>query len=225
VKVGDIMTPRTRIVWLDIEEPDENNWRKVVASGHANFPVYQHSQDNVVGCVSVKALWANLSLAQKADLKTLLTEPLFVPTSMTAMKLLENFRQKGQHFALVADEFGGVEGLVSINDVMEAIVGELPSKDQQRRHHQIRKKDDNTWIIDAMVDIEKLKILFSFDHLPEEDSEEYQTVGGFVISRMGRIPSEGDFFEFNGYKFEVIDMDKHRIDKVIVTRLGKNAPN
>jgi putative hemolysin len=215
LRVGEIMTPRTRIVWLNIDDPDEVNWRKIVASGNSHFPVYQNSRDNVLGTVSVKALWANLSLAQKAELKSLLVEPLFVPTSMSGMKLLETFKQNGVHFALVTDEFGGVDGLVSLNDVLEAVVGEMPSKDQPKKH-QIKKIDDASWVVDAMVEIDEFKNTFGFNELPDEDADEYQTVGGFVINRFGRIPDEGDALEFKGFRLEVLDMDKHRIDKVLV---------
>lgn len=220
LNVGDIMTPRANIVWLNVRDPDELNWRKIVASGHTHFPVYDTNRDNVLGMVSIKALWANLSLANRAELKTLISEPEFVPGSMSAIKLLELFKQTGRHVALVADEFGGVEGLVSLQDVLEAIVGEMPSKDQPKRF-QAKKRDDGSWLIDAMLEIDEFKKIFGFKELPGEAEEEYQTVGGFAIHRFGRIPVEGDKFEFGGYTFEVIDMDRHKLDKILLTPVKK----
>ncbi|MFH1067926.1 MAG: hemolysin family protein [bacterium] len=220
LKVGQLMTPRGSIIWLSIRDSDEANWRKVVASGHSYFPVYDTSRDNVLGIVSVKALWANLSLANKADLKSVLMEPLFVPTSISAIKLLESFKQTGLHIALVSDEFGGVEGLVTLQDVLEAIVGEMPSKDQPKRY-QARLRKDGTWLIDAMLDIDEFKAKLNFKTLPGEVQDEYQTVGGFILNHFGRIPIEGDAFEFGGFHFEVLDMDKHRIDKILATPVKK----
>lgn len=221
--VGDLMTPRTSIVWLNVKDPDELSWRKIVASGHSHFPVYENSRDNVLGMVSVKALWANLSLAHRAELRNLLSEPCFVPTGMKAIKLLETFKHHGTHVALVSDEFGGVDGLISLNDVLEAIVGEMPTKDQPKKH-QAKLRADGSWLVDAMVEIEEFKEKLAItEDLPDEDQDEYQTVGGFVINRFGRIPEEGDSFVYNDYRFEVVDMDRHRIDKILVIPTGNKA--
>lgn len=217
LKVEDLFTSRTRIIWLNVDDPDEVNWRKIVASGHSHFPVYQGNRDLVLGMVSVKSLWANLSLANKADLRTLVNEPTFVPSSMSAIALLETFKKTGKHVALVSDEFGGVEGLVTLNDVLEAIVGELPSKDQPKRY-QARLRPDGSWLADAMIDIDELKETIHLDALPSnDDQDEYQTLSGFLMKHFERIPDEGDKFEYGKFLFEVIDMDRHRIDKVLIT--------
>ena len=124
--VTEIMTRRNRVVWLNIADADEINWRKIVASGHSHFPVYEGTRDNVLGLVAVKALWANSAIGLESRLRNHLTPPLFVPETVNAVQLLENFKKSGKHLALVTDEFGGIQGLVTLIDVMEAIVGDLP---------------------------------------------------------------------------------------------------
>jgi len=217
--VGDIMTPRTRIVWLDIEESNEENWRKIVSSGHTYFPAFQGNRDNVKGIASIKSLWANLALTQTCEIKDLLMEPLLVPETMTSTKLLETFKQTGIHIALAVNEFGGVDGLVTLNDVVEAVVGALPSREKPSRP-KIRKREDGSWICDALLDVGELKKALSVSDLPGERDGAFQTLSGFILHRLGRIPEEGDGFEFGGFKFEIIDMDGHRVDKVAITGNG-----
>lgn len=218
--VGSIMTPQNSIVWLNTDESDELNWRKIVASGHSYFPVREGQKENVLGMVSVKSLWANLSLANKADIRSVLTESFFVPTSMSVIKLLESFKQMGRHVALVTNEFGDIEGLVSLQDVLEAIVGEMPSREHVKKH-RARQRSDGSWLVDAMLDIDEFKRKLNLKELPGEQDHEYQTVGGFIIRQLGRIPDEGDQFEFSNLRFEVMDKDRHRIDKVLVIPIKK----
>jgi putative hemolysin len=219
LQVREIMTPRTRIVWLNLSDPDEVNWRKVVASGHSSFPTYEGTRDNVVGIASVKALWANLALAEKAELRHLTMPPLVVPGAMSATKLLETFKKTGKDVALVADEFGGIQGLVSLTDVLEAIIGEVPSGDRPRRRH-IQERDDGSWLVDGLVETDHLKTQLQIRHLPGEENDEYQTLAGFILFQLGHIPTEGEKFECEGLRFEVVDMDKHRIDKVLIAPAG-----
>ena len=221
-RVADLMTPQSRIVWLNMDDADEVNWRKIVASNHTYFPVYENQRDNVRGIVSVKAMWANLAAGVPARLKDLLTPPLIVPETLSAVRLLEAFKKSGRHLALVSDEFGNIQGLVSLIDVFEAIIGKLPDEGSvQRRYWQ--KREDGTLLVDAMLDIEELKALLNLAELPLEFTDHYRSAGGFVMSFLGRIPKEGDYFEWGGYRFEVIDMDRHRIDKILVTAAIKTA--
>ena len=213
--VADLMTQRAQIIWLNAAEADDFNWRKVIDSGHSYFPVYEGQRDNVLGVVSVKALWANLSQAQSVPLRDLLAEPQFVPTSMTALKLLETFKQSRMHLALVSDEFGTVQGLVTLVDVLEEIVGDIPSFDEPAQR-QIVRRDDGSWLVDATLEVEPLKHLLGVQQMPGEESEAFQTLGGFVLYQMQRVPREGDRFDWGAYRFEVADMDKHRLDKVFI---------
>ncbi len=216
--VGDLMTQRAQIIWLNVADANEVNWRKIVTSGHSYFPVYEGQRDNVVGMVSLKALWANLALAQSANLRDLLTEPLFVPANMTALKLLETFKHSRKHLALVPDEFGTVQGMVTLVDVFEEIVGDIPSFDQPAQARIVRR-EDGSWLVDATLELDELKQLLVVKQMPGEDREAYETLSGFVLHQMQRIPREGDHFEWGGFRFEVADVDRHRLDKILIQPL------
>jgi putative hemolysin len=221
---GDLMTPRARMIWLSLDDADEENWRRIAGSGHSHFPVYQGTRDNVIGMVSVKSLWANLSLAGRVELRALVTPPLYVPTAMPAGKLIESFKKSGKHIALVVDEFGGLQGIVTLNDVMMAIVGNLPER-EQRHDPKALLRQDGTWVVDAMLDIDETKTHLEIDdELPGEDANRYSTLGGFILHQLGHIPREGDKFLWDRFEFEVIDMDRQRIDKVLVTPKAPKKP-
>ncbi|MEI6033925.1 MAG: hemolysin family protein [Verrucomicrobiae bacterium] len=221
---GDLMTPRARMIWLSLDDADDENWRKIAGSGHSHFPVYQETRDNVIGMVSVKSLWANLSLAGRVELRALVTPPLYVPTAMPASKLIEAFKKSGKHIALVVDEFGGLQGLVTLNDVMMAIVGNLPER-EQRDDPKAMLRQDGTWLIDAMLDIDQTKSSLGIeDDLPCEDQNRFSTLGGFILHRLGHIPRTGEKFRWDGFEFEIIDMDRQRIDKVLVTPRAPKLP-
>ncbi len=214
--VTAIMTPRPKIVFLNIDDTEEVNWRKIVASGHSHFPVYQANRDQVLGMVAVKALWAHAAIGIPTSLKNLLTPPLVVPERMDSIQLLETFKKSGRHAALVADEFGGIQGMVTVIDVLEAIVGDLPAQGQ-RDQPEAKQRDDGSWLIDATLALNELKDVLHLDDLPQEAEADYQTLGGLVMTEFGRIPAAGDHFDWGGWRFEVVDMDRHRVDKVLVS--------
>lgn len=216
--VTEIMTPRPKMVFLNLDDPDEVNWRKIVASGHSRYPVYQANRDQIVGVVSVKAIWANSAFGLPVSVRNVMAQPLIVPEGMTVIHLIEQFRKTGQHIALVVDEFGAIQGLVTMIDVMEAIAGDMPEKG--RRHTpEVRRRDDGSLLVDASLLIAEFKELLGLDELPHEDNAEFKTAGGFVMTYFARIPKAGDHFEHAGWRVEVIDMDLHRIDKLLLTRL------
>lgn len=217
---GDLMTPRARMIWLSLDDPDEENWRRIAGSGHSHFPVYQDTRENVVGMISVKSLWANLSLAGRVELRALVTPPLYVPSAMPAGKLIEEFKKSGKHIALVVDEFGSLEGLVTLNDVMMAIVGHLPER-EQRHDPKAVLRPDGSWLVDAMLDIDETKKALGIDEdLPGEDENRYSTLGGFLLAQFGHIPLEGEKVRWDRFEFEVLDMDRQRIDKVLVVAVA-----
>lgn len=215
--VRDIMTPRTRVVWLDIDDADDTNWRRIVKSGHTYFPVIKGNRDKVEGIVSVKALWANLALTDTCVLMNLLTKPLVVPSAMTATDLLETFKRSGIHIALVTSEYGGASGLVTLNDVLESVVGALPSREQPQQA-KVRQREDGSWNCDALLPIHDLKKLLRLGSLPGEEGAGFKTLSGLILHRFGRVPEEGESFEIGDFTIEVIDMDNHRIDKVMITK-------
>jgi putative hemolysin len=213
----DLMTPKARIVYLNLADDPETQWRRIAASGHSFFPVYQDNRDNVVGVVSVKALWANLSLAGVADVKALMVAPLVIPATMPSAKILQEFKVSGRHQALVVDEYGAVEGLVTLNDIMEAIVGDLPEREQRRPG--LKKREDGSWLVDGQMEISAVREAVGLpEQLPGEDDEAYQTLAGFVLHKLKRLPHEGDAVTWDGWVFEVVDMDRHRIDKILVRK-------
>ena len=221
-RVSALFTPRTKIVWLDLEESLEENLRIINESIHSRFLVCRGDLDDVVGIIQVKDLFEKSIVGEKLDLKDTIREPLFVPETMRALRVLELFKQSGTHMALVIDEYSHVQGLITLNDIMEALVGDLPSFDEPDTP-QIVKRDDGTWLVDGMMNIEEFKEIFNIRKLPGEERGIYQTLGGFVMMHMEIIPETGEHFEWNGFYFEVVDMDGNRVDKILVKnmRTGK----
>lgn len=224
--VREIMTPRPKMIWLNQDDTHEAIWHKIVVSNHSFFPVYERNRDRVVGIVSVKSVYANLAAGVAVRIKDLMVPPLVVPASQNVAALLDTFKQTGKHHALVADEFGGVVGLVTSHDVMEAIVGELPSQDARSRP-EARRRDDGTWLVDAMIEIDRFEAIFPQAKLGKNSGREYQTLAGFIVQHLGRVPKEGEVFERDGLLFEILDMDHHRIDKVLIMPASesKGAPS
>jgi putative hemolysin len=218
ITAEQLMTPSNRVVWLNLEDSDEVNWRKVVASGHTWFPVYRGSPDRPLGVVSVKRLWANLSLVGTASIKDLLTEPPTVLPNCTGTQLLEKFRKDKIHIALVSDEFGRVRGVVSLNDVLESVVGELPNEGSPiAQPKPVRRREDGSWIVDAVVSLDDFREATGIvGRFPGEGSGRFTAISGFIMRTLGRIPAEGDRVEALGHVFEVVDMDGHRLDKILV---------
>lgn len=216
-----LMTPSNRVVWLNLDDTDEVNWRKVVASGHTWFPVFRGSPDKALGVVSVKRLWSNLALTGTAVVRDLVTMAPSVQPSLPATQLLERFRTDKIHLALVEDEFGRVRGVVSLNDVLERIVGELPGELASVRTQRVRRRDDGSWIIDAMIPVTQFREALGLaESLPGEGTGRFSTLAGFLQRALGRLPEEGDQVLTQGYVLEVVDMDGHRVDKVLATRKG-----
>jgi len=215
--VTALMTPRPKIVFLNLDDPEEANWRKIVASGHSYFPVYQGNRDQVIGLVSVKALWAHSAIGLTTSLKNLMVPALIVPETMMAIQLLESFKKSSRHIALITDEFGAIQGLTTLIDVLEAIVGDLPAQGR-RDAPEAKQREDGSWLIDATLAIGDVKSMLKLDTLPHEDDADFQTLGGFVVTHFGRIPTASDYFDYAGWRFEVVDMDRHRVDKVLVAK-------
>ena len=223
LRLGDkrarsLMTPRTQIAWLDRYDSIEQIREKIIASGHSCFPVATGSLDKVDGVVQSKDLLAHSLAGQGLDLGSLMQQPLFVPRTITALEILGSFKNSGQHIALVVDEYGGIEGLLTHHDILEAIAGDIPFDGRPNDPKAVRRHD-GSWLFDGMLSIDEFKEVFHLDDLPGEKRDAYQTLGGFLFTRMGRIPSVSEYFEWNGLRFEVVDMDGKRIDKILVAPL------
>lgn len=215
MRAAALMTPRTQIDWLDLERDNDYLWQIITESPHSKLPVARGSLDEIMGIVYVKDLLSNRCVG-KLPIEENIEQPLFVPRSLRAFKLLEQFQQTGMHVAFVMDEFGGLMGLVTLHDILEHLVGELPEEDDEGQ--SIVKRDESSWLIDGLLPIEEFKAFFDIDEMPGEDKDHYQTLGGFVTSYLGYMPKTGETFEWGPLKFEIVDMDRMRIDKVIVTK-------
>lgn len=214
--VNDLMTPRPDIVSIDIEDRPEEMWEKITTSRHSQFPVYSQDPDNILGIVSIKDVCAQSVGAKGQDLQSILMQPLFVPESLQALKVLELFKQSRTHVALVVDEYGTFQGIVTLHDILEAMVGDLPSAASAADSSVVLRKD-GSWLIDGLLPIDKFKEVFHIDIMPQEDMGLYHTIAGFMLFHFNKIPSTGDHFEWAGLQLEVVDMDGNRIDKVLVT--------
>ena len=216
-----LMKPRHDIVWLDVDAPTEETMKQVVASSHSRFPVVRGSLDNVVGMVKEKDLLACCMSGKPLNLTDAVQPPLFVPGAIPAFRLLELFKKSRTHVALVVDEYGDVEGLVTINDFFEDLVGEVASADMPQERHAVQRPD-GSWLIDGKMPVHDFKELLNLGKLPGEEQSSYLTLGGFVMMQIGRIPVTADSFEAAGLRFEVADMDGKRVDKVLVQPLSSS---
>jgi putative hemolysin len=215
-RVSVLMTPRPDVVAVDVEDPPEENWQKMVESGHVYFPVYREHLDNLLGVVSVRNLWARMIKGEPPDLAKAIEPALFVPESVMALAVLEEFKTSGARLAFITDEYGSIQGLVTVHDIMEAIVGGIPSVEHPPEAMAVQR-EDGSWLIDGMLPIDEFHDLFDVGGLPGEERGYYQTLGGFVMMYLERTPEAGDRFTWNNLRFEVLDMDGYRVDKVLVT--------
>lgn len=211
-----LMTPRTQIVWLNRNDTVEPIRAKLADSGHSRFPVCDGSLDNVLGVVQAKDLLTAFLSAGKIDLTATMQQAAFVPRSMPALQVLDHIKQSGSHIVLVVDEYGGIEGLLTHHDLLEAIAGDMPFGKTPAQPRAVQRKD-GSWLLDGMMSVDEFKEIFHLENLPGEKRDAFQTLGGFLFTQMGRVPGVSESFEWNGLRFEVVDMDGKRIDKVLVT--------
>lgn len=214
--VNALMTPRPDIVWLDLEDTAEENRQKILDSCHSRFPVCQGGLDNVLGIIHVTDMLERCLSGQSLDLTVALRQPVFVPESTRGLKILELFKQTGIHMALVVDEYGVIQGLVTLNDIMVEIVGDVPNAGDLEEPMAVQR-EDGSWLLDGMLPVDEFFEIFDIEEIPKEHRGSYQTLGGFVITHLGRIPAATDSFEWELLQFEVMDMDGNRVDKVLVT--------
>jgi putative hemolysin len=217
-RINALITPRLEIISIDIADSSEAIRGKLVASGHSRLPVTDGSLDNIIGFVMTKDLLAQCLSGRPLDVQSVLEPPLFVPESMPALEVLDRFRTTRTKAALVLDEYGGLNGIATLNDIMIAIVGDAPYEGEAYEPEIVRR-DDGSWLLDGLLPIDEFKALFNIDDLNDERERYYQTLGGFVMTALGRLPISGDSFENYELRFEVVDMDGRRVDKVLVTPL------
>ena len=220
-RVAAIMTPRPDIEWIDVDANEEELREFLASHSHTQFVVCHGGLDDVLGIVRSADLLPIAFKGARIELRSITREALFVPDSMPAVQLLDSFRQSHKHVALVMDEYGAVEGLVTVTDLLTAIVGELPA-DASEAQGAFVSRADGSWLVDGSAAMEQVQQHFGMDALPEDEAGAYHTIAGFVMARLGRVPKAADTFEWAGMRFEVMDMDGRRIDKVLVSR--KHTP-
>lgn len=215
--VNALMTPRTDIVWLDVEDPLVENFKRIKESPHSFFPVCKGGVDNILGVVHVKDLFSASVAGKITALENYLRTPLYVVENMLVVQLIEQFKESGTHFAFIVDEYGGIQGLLTLNDILKAVVGEEINVEDKTNAYVV-KREDGSYLIDGTYLIDEFKELFKIDSMSEEETGNYQTLAGFTINQMGKIPSAGQFFHWRDLRIEVMDMDGNRVDKLLVGR-------
>ncbi len=219
--VSALMTPRLEIVALNLNDAPDVTRGRIVGSHYSRFPVCRGGLDNLVGVVKAKDLLARTVAGETLDLEAAMKAPLYVPESRTALETLEMFKGAHTHLAFVIDEYGAIEGLVTTNDVLEAIVGDITLAGTQAETFAV-KREDGSWLLDGALPIDEFRDIFKVGEMPGEERGVYHTLAGFIVMQMGRIPAAADHFEWGGLRFEVMDMDRNRVDKVLVTPVPLN---
>ncbi|MCB0101664.1 MAG: HlyC/CorC family transporter [Anaerolineales bacterium] len=215
-RVYSLMTPRTEVVWLDVTDTVEDVLEKIASCSYSRFPVREDSLESIVGIVKSRDLLVTALSGKELQLKELVKPAIYVPETMLASRALEILKEKNTELLLVVDEFGGMQGLLTINDILEEIVGEMEGEEPQATQRQ-----DGSWLLDGMLEVDEFKEIFEVSELPHEN--EYETLSGFVMTSLGRMPQTTDHFEWNNLRFEVMDMDGRRVDKVLVTAKNKTG--
>ncbi|WP_276956075.1 hemolysin family protein [Methanobrevibacter woesei] len=221
-KVDMIMTPRNEIVWIDLEDTPEENQNKIIESKRSIFPVASGELDDFIGVVQAKDILSVLFKEEDLEIEDIIKDPLVVPENLEALELVKQFKENKEyvHMSLVVDEFGSLTGLITLNDLLEGIVGDIPGIDETDDPIAIKRNDDS-WLIDGRYQIDRFKELFDFDgEFPDEKEDNFTTIAGFILSYCGKIPTDGETFKWDRFCFEIMDMDGHQIDKILVTDLG-----
>ena len=218
-QIGSLMVPRSDVVCLDIDAPFEENLQRIEESDHARFPVVRGGMDNILGVINARQ-WLSRTLRDKAR-GGLADQPLqtalYVPETITGMELLDNFRLSDVHMAFVIDEYGEVQGIVTLQDLIEAITGEFQPRDPETSW--ALQREDGSWLLDGHIPVPELKDRLNLDSVPEEERGRYHTLSGMIMLLTGRLPKVTDTVQWEDWKLEVVDMDGKTIDKILATRL------
>ncbi|MDP9196271.1 MAG: hemolysin family protein [Pseudomonadota bacterium] len=214
--VRSIMTPRPDIVWVDINEPRKDIFEDLVSTDHSRFLVSQDDIDNVLGVVHAKDLLVQKLRGETLDIRAALEKPLIVHEGTPILKLLELFRDSHQEMAVVVDEYGGLEGLVTVTDILETIAGSMPEPGEAEKPAVVRR-NDGSWLVEGSASVEEIEGVLGIAGM-QEGEQDFHTMAGFVMAQLGHVPETGETFSWFGLTFEIVDMDGRRIDKVLVSR-------
>ena len=222
-RISSLLTPRPDIQWLDLDDPEERLKDQLANGNHSYYPVARGDLDHALGLIKTKDLLARLLAGQPFDVTAEMLKPLFLPENMPVLEAIERFRENKVQIALVIDEYGGIQGLLTTTDILEAIAGDFPEFGEADSN-QIVRRADGSWLLDGRLAIDRFKDLLGLKQLERENERAYETLGGFVMTQLGRVPSEGDTFEIENYRIEVVDMDELRVDKVLVSENDRPEP-
>ncbi len=211
-----IMTHRNELEWLDVQAPPEENDRIIRQSGYTKFLLCDGTLENIIGVIKLRDYIDNIN-KPGFDLREIATPPLYIPETMNALKILERFRNERNYFAVVVDEYGSIQGIITLHDLTESIFGNLPDVDDIEEP-PIVEREDGSWLVEGSILVDELRELVPIPEFEDPDTD-YATLAGYVLFKMGEIPRAGDYFEAEGYRFEVVDMDKSKIDKVLISRI------
>ncbi|MEG1971281.1 MAG: hemolysin family protein [Burkholderiaceae bacterium] len=216
-QIGSLMTPRSDIEYIDLEASDDANMKKVLSSVHSRLPVVRGGLSEILGITTTRRLLQQIADGGRADFTRDLQPVVYVPESLTGMELLDNFRASSAHLAVVVDEYGEIQGLVTPQDLLEAIAGEF--KELGNEEAWAVQRGDGSWLLDGLIPVPELKDRLGLHAAPEEELGRYNTLSGMVMLLLGRVPRTADVVEWEGWRFEIVDMDSRRIDKVFASRL------
>ena len=214
-RVSTVMTPRTQVELLDVTDSEEENRRKIRNSDYSRFPVVQGGPQHVLGIVQVKDLLTAVFAGRPFDIRGAVKPPIYLPNTVTALRALEIFKRSGQPMALVVDEYGDFEGVVTLHDILQSLVGDIADP-TDAGNKAVVQRDDGSWLVDGMLAVDEVKDVIGINDLPGAERGEFQTLGGFMMARVNRVPQVGDHVLVKGYRFEVVDMDGRRVDRVLV---------
>jgi putative hemolysin len=223
-KIGSLMTNRMDVVWLDIRDDAESNRKKINESVHSSFPLCDGELDKIIGIVFIKDLLKTNFLLSASNLRSITRVPLYLPENMRAWKVLERFKESRTHFAMVIDEFGSIEGLVTMNDLLEAIVGDLASG-ASSEHGEIVKREDGSSLVDGLIPFQEFIQHFDISLTDSSEYSGFHTLAGLILHIAKRIPHTGDIFMWMNYTLEIMDMDGRRIDKILVKKTISSTEN
>lgn len=222
IRVGGIITPRTELVWLDMTDDTETIKAKIIKEPHSVYPVVENDMDHVRGIVKLKDMLAHLVQHDEIDLASIMRKALVLPESVPTAHVLQRFKETGVHTAFIVGEYGGIEGVVTMHDVVEEIVGEIDGHPNVDVDREAVQRADGSWLLDGLLSLYRVEEIYPSFSIPEEELGAYDTLAGFVLARLGHIPECAEYFTWNDLIFEVMDMDEMRIDKVLVRPVGES---
>lgn len=216
-KVGSLMTPKTEIIWLDLDDTFSEIKELIINSERSIFPVGRDELNNFLGVVQTKDILGSILKGEKISIESNIKEPLVIPETLPIMDTLNLFKEKSNyvHMAMVVDEYGSIEGLITLNDILEALIGDIPAIDETYEPKAV-PREDGSWLVDGYLSAEEFKEVIGIEKLPDEEKGNFNTIGGFIMSYTGKVPTTGEIFAWKNLEFEIIDMDGHHIDKILV---------